>query len=147
MITWGTWRINRATAARAPTLVAPAIVAASTPDSAATALKLLSIHPSAALDAASLSPLLSDGAAHLQELVLRASKESSQLVDALCTRSEAVQAALSALEMLRAAMVPTVAQLIKKLFDTDQGFTATLRAIAEGEERGKAGRKASRPHV
>ena len=43
--------------------------------------------------------------------------------------------------MLRAAMVPTVAQLIKKLFDTDQGFTATLRAIAEGEGRHSSGKQ------
>lgn len=85
------------------TLAPPAIVAACSPRSAATAIKLLKAYPSVTLDVASIEPLLAKDGAKLHKLALDESVESSELVDALCARSDAIKTAVTSSEMLSAA--------------------------------------------
>ena len=118
--------------AKAPsTLVPSAIVTASTPKTAATALKLLEAYPTAVLDAVSIEPLLAKDGARLQKLLFDESKESStsiQLIDALCAKSEAVGNAVTAPEMLRAALTLAAARLIVRFLDVN-GDDALVAAL------------------
>ena len=122
--------------AKAPSiLVPPTIVAACTPKTAATALKLLDAYPSAVLTAASVEPLLAKDGARLQKLLLDESREggqSIQLVDALCAKSEVIGAAVAAPTMLHTALTPAAARLIVRYLDElgDDAFVAAATAIA-----------------
>ena len=69
------------------------------------ALKLLNAHPTVTLDSATIQPLLADDNEKLRALVLAEANEGSEyvclsLVDALCARSPAFLAALTAPAML-----------------------------------------------
>merc|ERR1719421_255311 len=87
--------------AKAPSALVPhAIVAASTPKTASTALRLLEAHPSVTLDAASMEPLLAKDGARLRKLVFNEALESRKLVDMLMAKSEAIRAAVTAPAML-----------------------------------------------
>ena len=89
----------------------------------------------AVLDAASIEPLLEKNGARLQKLLFDESKESSksiQLVDALCTKSEAVSIAVTAPEMLRAALTPATARTIGRFLDAkgDDAFVTAAKECA-----------------
>ena len=89
---------------KAPDILVPtAIVAAATPDAAATALKLLEAYPTVELDAATLEPLLAKddkGNSKLKKLACDEKPESRKLFDALCVKSKAIKAAAPTTEML-----------------------------------------------
>ena len=116
-------------------LVPAAIVSACTPRTAATALKLLEAYPSVALDAASLEPLLAKDAERLQKLVFDKSMESRQLVDALCAKSDAAYAAVTAPKMLRVALTLAAARLIVRFLDAkgDDALVAAVKTCAAGD--------------
>ena len=116
-------------------LVPYAIVSASTPNTAATALKLLESYPSAALDAASIEPLLAKDGERLQKLVFDESMASSQLVDALCAKSDAAHAAVTAPKMLRVALTLAATRLIVRFLDAkgDDAFVAAVKMCAAGD--------------
>ena len=95
--------------AKAPAKLVPAaIVAACTPTSIATALKLLDAHPSATLDAASVEPLLAKDSERLKKLVLDAS--CTPLVETLCGKSAAIKAAVASPAMLCAMLCGKIMQ-------------------------------------
>lgn len=77
--------------AKAPAkLVAPAILAALKPETAATAFKLLEAYPSVALDAVSFEPLLAKDAERLKNLMFDSS--CAPLIKALCAKGAARKA-------------------------------------------------------
>ena len=124
--------------AKSPLLAAPAIVAACSPRSAATAVKLLEAYPSVAIDAASIEPLLAKDGERLRKLVLDETMESYQLVDALCTKSDAVKEAAASPKMLSAALLPSEARLVLRFVDakgTGDGY-GSLESVLRNRRRG-----------
>ena len=121
--------------AKVPQLAPSAIVSASTPNTAATALKLLEAYPSVVLNTASIEPLLAKDAERLQKLVFDESMESSELVDALCAKSDAAYAAVTAPKMLRVALTLAAARLIVRFLDAkgDDAFVAAVKTCAAGD--------------
>ena len=71
----------------------------------------------------------------LQKLVFDESMESSQLVDALCAKSDAAYAAVTAPKMLRVALTLAAARLIVRFLDAkgDDAFVAAVKTCAAGD--------------
>ena len=109
-------------------LVPTAIVAACTPASAKTALRLLYAYPNVTLDTVAVEPLVAQENKKLRKLALDESAESCQLVDVLMTKSAPIQAAVTSVEMLRAALPPPAARLLA-LIRAEKGDAALLEAI------------------
>ena len=67
-----------------------------------------------------------------QKLVLDKSMESSQLVDALCAKSDAAYATVTAPKMLRVALTLAAARLIVRFLDEkgDAALVAVAKAMA-----------------
>ena len=100
-------------------LVPPAIIAACTPTTATTALRLLDAHPSVILDAASAEPLLAKDGSRMRKLVLDESKESRMLVQALCAKSEVVKIAVTTTpELLILTLKPATAPMALALLES-----------------------------
>jgi len=125
------------------TLVPHAVIAACTPPSAATALKLLETHPSVAFDAASIAPLLAKDGERLQKLALHESAECRKLLDALCTKSAEIKSAVVAPSMLTAALMPAEARLALHFLKTNgsEAFQALTKEIAAKEKGTHRARK------
>jgi hypothetical protein len=102
---------------KAPTKLVPAaIVAACKPKTAATALKLLREYPSVALDKASVELLLAEDSERLKKLAF--DESGAMLIAALCTKSDAIKAALTSPAMLAAFSTPEAATAALKLIET-----------------------------
>jgi hypothetical protein len=105
---------------------------ACTPPSAATALTLLDLHPSAVLDAASVEPLLAKDSKQLKELVLDEAADSRKLVDALMARSDSIRAAVVSRAMLQEVMTPSAAWAATPIFNAKGAYVleAEISSIA-----------------
>ena len=105
--------------AKAPALLAPpAVMAACTPKTAGTALKLLKAYPEAVID---VEPLLAKDGARLKKLVLDTSEDAASctlLVKALCAKDVAIKAMVTSPEMIAAAATPETAGVMLDLIET-----------------------------